>query len=70
MTHISIGILPGQSKEQKKHLAHKLREVMATEMKIDKVFVSVSIEDLELKQWDEFLKRIPDETIIIPQEKR
>ncbi|MDD4413790.1 MAG: tautomerase family protein [Oscillospiraceae bacterium] len=69
MPHIAIGMLPGRSLEQKKIIARKLREMLACELDIEKVFVSVSIEDVKFENWDEFMERIPDDAIIIPEEK-
>mgnify|MGYP003623478219 CR=1 FL=1 len=69
MPHIAIGMLPGCGPEQKKCLSRKLREVLAAELGIDKVIVSVSIEDIDLSQWEQFMDRIPDEAIMIPEEK-
>ena len=69
MPHIAIGMLPGKSSEQKKKLARKLREILASELGMDRVLISVSIEDVDFKNWDEFMDRIPDQAIMIPEEK-
>ncbi len=67
MPHIAITMLPGRTPEQKKSLACRLREALASELGVDKLLVSVSVEDLALENWDGFLKGLPDDSILIPE---
>ena len=67
MPHICIGMLPGRTPEQKTALAHKIRELVSAELNVDKMIVSVSMEDVELADWDGFMSKIPDDSIIIPE---
>ena len=63
-------MLPGRTPEQKINLAHKLRELLAGELGVDKMIVSVSIEDVEFSNWDKYMTRIPDNAIEIPYLKK
>ena len=63
-------MLPGRTPEQKKNLARKLREALSVELGVDKLIVSVSIEDVDLSNWEGFMQRIPDHSIIIPEENK
>lgn len=69
MPHIAITMLPGRTPEQKKSLARKLREVLSEELNVDNLLVSVSVSDLPIEGWGEFLGQLPQESIIIPEEK-
>lgn len=70
MPHIAITMLPGRTPEQKKSLARRLRDVLSDELKIDNLQVSVSIEDLPMEGWSKFLSDLPQESIMIPEERR
>lgn len=62
-------MLPGRTPAQKKSLARKLREVLSQELDVDKMIVSVSVNDLPMEGLDKFLTELPDDSIIIPEEK-
>lgn len=65
MPHIAVTMLPGRNRETKQILAEKLCNTLIDTLGVDAKFVSVSIEDVEMKEWDNSMKRIPAETIII-----
>lgn len=65
MPHIAVTMLPGRNRETKQILAEKLCDTLIDTLGVDAKFVSVSIEDVEMKEWDNSMKRIPAETIII-----
>ncbi|WP_349768219.1 tautomerase family protein [Phocaeicola vulgatus] len=65
MPHIAVTMLPGRNRETKQILAEKLCNTLIDTLGVDAKFVSVSIEDVEMKDWDNSMKRIPAETIII-----
>lgn len=59
---------PGRSREIKTHLAEKVQQAVAEELKMDKSFVSVSIEDVPQSHWAEHLKSYEgDNLFIAPQ---
>lgn len=65
--HIAITSLPGYSLEEKKQLARELKNTVAALMGVAPVTVSVSVKDLPLEDWNEFLRELPDDEIIIPE---
>lgn len=67
MPHITVTMLPGRSPEQKKSLARQLRETLAAALNVDAMIVSVSVEDLPMEGWSEFLRSLPEDSIIIPE---
>lgn len=44
-------MLPGRSREVKQELAERLRDTLRETLGVDERFISVSIEDMELKDW-------------------
>lgn len=69
MPHIAVTMLPGCTPEQKKTLARKLRNVLSQELELENIQVSVSVEDLPFEGWGKFLNDLPQESIIIPEER-
>lgn len=67
MPHITITLLPGRTPEQKKSLARRLKEVLACELDINPVIVSVSVKDLPMEGWNGFLANLPEDEIVIPE---
>lgn len=65
--HIAITTLPGYSLQEKKLLARRLKEMIASYTGVAPYTVSVSVKDLPIEKWEEFIKEIPDEEIIIPE---
>lgn len=65
MPHIAITMYPGRDEATKKALAVKMQEAMAEELKLEKKYISVSIEDIEKDRWDDNMKKILDDTIFI-----
>lgn len=65
MPHIAVSMLPGRSREVKQELAERLRDTLRKILGVDEKFISVSIEDVELKDWDDSMKRFPEENIFI-----
>ena len=63
-------MLPGRDMQQKKELARKLRELVAGELGVDSLMVSVSVEDIPIGKWVEAMDRIPDDSILIPETER
>lgn len=68
MPHVAITMLPGRDLEKKKALARKIRQFVAEELHVDPLIVSVSVEDVPIEKWDESMKRIPDDSILIPEQ--
>lgn len=65
MPHIAVTMLPGRSRAIKQYLAEKLRDTLIDVLGVDSKYISVSIEDVEMKDWDKSMERIKDESMII-----
>lgn len=65
MPHIAVSMLPGRSREVKQELAERLRDTLRKILGVDEKLISVSIEDVELKDWDDAMKRFPEENMFI-----
>lgn len=70
MPHIAVTMLPGRDRDTKMALAEKLRDTMIEALGVDEKFVSVSVEDIEMKDWEASMRRIPAEMIIIDPNKK
>lgn len=65
MPHIAISMLPGHSQEVKQELAERLCNTLRETLGVDEKFISVYIEDVELKDWNDSMKRFPEENMFI-----
>ncbi len=70
MPHIAVSMLPGRNREVKQELSERLRDTLMEALGVDEKFVSVSVEDVELKDWDNSMKRFPEENILINPNKK
>lgn len=69
MPHIAVKMLPGRSREVKQELAERLRDTLRGTLGVDERFISVSVEDVELKDWDDAMKRFPEKNMFINPDK-
>ena len=70
MPHIAVTMLPGRDRETKQKLAENLCNTLIETLGVDAKFVSVSVEDVEMKEWENSMRRIPAETIIVNPNKK
>lgn len=70
MPHIAVTMLPGRSREVKQVLAEKLRDALIETLGVDEKFVSVSVEDVEMKDWEHSMEQFPDEIIFVNPNKK
>lgn len=56
MPHISVKMIEGRSEEQKKELAKALEKTLSDTLGCDTKWVTVSIEDYNVKQWQEVFR--------------
>lgn len=70
MPHIEVAMLPGRDMEIKQKLAENLCNTLIKPLRVDAKFVSVSVEDVEMKDWENSMQRIPAETIIVNPNKK
>lgn len=52
---------------REKLLAQRLKEAAANLMGVIPCTVSVSVKDLSIENWDDFIKELPDDEIVIPE---
>ena len=57
----------GYTPQEKKLLAQRLKEAAANLMGVIPCTVSVSVKDLSIENWDDFIKELPDDEIVIPE---
>ena len=70
MPHSAVTMLPGRDRETKQKLAENLCNTLIETLGVDAKFVSVSVEDVEMKEWENSMRRIPAETIIVNPNKK
>lgn len=70
MPHIAVTMLPGRDRATKQALAEKLRDTLIDTLGVDEKFVSVSVEDVEMKDWEHSMKRFPEEVIFVNPNKK
>ena len=58
-------MLPGRSRAIKQDLAEKLRDTLIEVLGVDSKYISVSIEDIEMKDWEKSMEQIKGESMII-----
>lgn len=51
MPHVAITMIPGRDEETKLAMAKKTQEFLVGELGIDPKFVSVSIQDIPMEDW-------------------
>ena len=64
MPHIAVTMLPGRDRETKQKLAENLCNTLIETLGV------VSVEDVEMKEWENSMRRIPAETIIVNPNKK
>lgn len=70
MPHIALSMLPGRSREVKQRLAERLRDTLIETLGVDEKFVSVSVEDVEMKDWNHSMERFAEENIFVNPNKK
>lgn len=65
MPHVAITMIPGRDNEIKNTLAQKIQALLAKELDIDPKFVSVSIQDVPMENWQENMAQYPDESLFV-----
>jgi len=58
-------MFPGRSLEVKADLAKKVQDFLVKELNLEEKYISVSIEDVAVENWDESMKKIPADTMYI-----
>lgn len=70
MPHIAVTMLPGRNRATKQALAEKLRDTLTDTLGADEKFVSVSVEDVEMKDRECSMEHFPEEIILVNPNKK
>ena len=65
MPHVAITMIPGRDEETKRVLAKRTQEFLADELGIDPKFVSVSIQDIPMEDWQKSMEQFPDDIMYV-----
>ena len=65
MPHVAITMIPGLDEEAKRVLAKRTQEFLAGELGIAPKFVSVSIQDVPMEDWQKSMEQFPDEILYV-----
>ena len=65
MPHVAITMIPGRDDETKQALAKKTQAFLVQELGIDPKFVSVSIQDVPMEDWNQSMEQFPDEIMFV-----
>ncbi len=65
MPHVAITMIPGRDDAAKRALALKAQEFLVKELGIDPQFVSVSIEDIPMEDWQKSMEQFPDDILYV-----
>ena len=65
MPHVAITMIPGRDEETKLTLAKKTQEFLVGELGIDPKFVSVSIQDIPMEDWQQSMEQFPDDIMYV-----
>ena len=65
MPHAAITMIRGRDEEAKRVLAKRTQEFLAGELGIDHKFVSVSIQDIPMEDWQKSMEQFPDDIIYV-----
>ncbi len=65
MPHIAITMIPGRDDAAKLDLAKKVQAFIVAELSVDPKFVSVSIEDIPLSDWDASMEQFSQDIMFV-----
>ena len=65
MPHVTISMIPGRDDKAKLEIAKKTQEFLMKELSLEGKFISVSIDDIPMDKWDEFMGKVPKDTIFV-----
>ena len=65
MPHVNISMYSGRDDRTKRDLAGKVQDFLSRELGMEAKYVSVSIEEVPPEKWEEHMKNLKEEDIII-----
>ncbi|MBO8423484.1 MAG: tautomerase family protein [Firmicutes bacterium] len=67
MPHIAVTMYPGRDEEIKSRFAEKLTAFVAEELGVSPSVVSVSVEDIDKKDWEKHLASFDEEIMYVKE---
>lgn len=65
MPHIAITMIPGRDEAAKRTLAQNVQEFLVKELSVEPKFVSVSIQDIPMENWQKSMEQFTDDILYI-----
>lgn len=65
MPHVAITMIPGRDEDTKRALAQKTQEFLVKELGIEPKFVSVSVQDIPMEDWQKSMEQFPDDILYV-----
>ncbi|MGN0267403.1 MAG: 4-oxalocrotonate tautomerase family protein [Lachnospiraceae bacterium] len=65
MPHVAITMIPGRDEDAKRKLAKKVQELLIKELGVEPRFVSVSVQDIPMENWQKSMEQYSDEILYI-----
>lgn len=65
MPHIAITMIPGRDDKAKMDLAKKVQAFIVAELSVDPKFVSVSVEDIPMSDWEKSMEKFPKDILFV-----
>ena len=65
MPHVAITVIPGRDEETKRALAQKTQAFLVKELGVDPKFVSVSVQDIPVEDWQKAMEQFSDDILYV-----
>lgn len=65
MPHVAITMIPGRDEDTKRTLAQKTQEFLVKELGIEPKFVSVSVQDIPMEDWQKSMEQFTDDILYV-----
>lgn len=65
MPHVAITMIPGRDEETKRALAQKTQAFLVKELGVDPKFVSVSVQDIPVEDWQKAMEQFSDDILYV-----
>lgn len=65
MPHVAVTMIPGRDDKAKKALAQKIQHLMVQELGVEEKFVSVSVQDIPMENWNQSMEQFADEIMYV-----
>lgn len=65
MPHVAITMIPGRDEDTKRALAQKPQEFLVKELGVEPKFVSVSVQDIPMEDWQKSMEQFQDDILYV-----